>query len=324
MRAFYDKQAAIVVMPPVRYGRLQSSSLRNFLARADLTEVGRVPELLPWTLSTLGRSLPETGVAALRLWGQTGVRPSGWVAAADPVYLEPQLDHLRIHALSQPAVPVSDLEPLVNHLEKTLGDGSPFGFTRVGSCVYIRATSPIGSAAQSPLGIEGHKPNDHLPSGPGADLHRGLVSEIEMALHEHPVNLERQRRRLPPINSLWIWGGGRAPEMAADPLPPLFSDDPLLKGYWASNDAYAAPWPGDFAACVDAAEGGFVATAPDSDDGESLEYWLQELRSTLGSRRLSSLVILFRDGVAARVRRSHSVRLWRRGSPLFDEVVHGA
>ena len=37
-----------------------------------------------------------------------------------------------------------------------------------------------------------------------------LLTEIQMALHEHPVNEAREARGEPAVNSLWIWGGGRA------------------------------------------------------------------------------------------------------------------
>ena len=45
---------------------------------------------------------------------------------------------------------------------------------------------------------------------------------------------------------------------------------------------------------------------------------LNELREALRSGRLSSLTLLFRDGLRAHVRRSHALRVWRRTSRLLD------
>jgi hypothetical protein len=45
---------------------------------------------------------------------------------------------------------------------------------------------------------------------------RRLGAEAEMWLAAHALNREREARQLPPLNSLWLWGGGRAVE-----LPPL-------------------------------------------------------------------------------------------------------
>ena len=140
-----------------------------------------------------------------------------------------------------------------------------------------------------------------------------------MALHEHAVNTERQEQGLQPINALWVWGGGYAPEKLTEPHPPLFSDDPLLRGYWTSKTALAEYWPGSIAACLELAVAGFVAVTPElDDDADLLESCLYELRLALKSRRLRKLILMFRDGVYADVRRSQAVRVWRRGHPLID------
>ena len=58
---------------------------------------------------------------------------------------------------------------------------------------------------------------------------------------------------------------------------------------------------------------------PEHDDDLSvLESCLNELRLALSSRRLSKLILMFRDGVYADVRRSQAVRIWRRGNPMID------
>jgi len=324
MHSSYDKQSAIVVLPALGRDRVRDPRLRSWLAKSDLNDTGRAPDLLPWILGRLGKPSPTDGLGALRIWGQTGDRPTAWIAAADPVYLEPRLDHLCMHVLGRRTLPPSDLDPLVNHLQRTVADGTPFAFARVRSGVYLSSMSPVATASVSPQAVDGRKPNEFLPQGPGADEHRKLASEIEMALHEHPVNLERNERGLPPINSLWIWGGGHAPDVVSDLHPPLFADDALLKGYWDSKKALAEPWPGDFAGCLDVAESGFVAVAPGVDDTESLEYWLRELKANLGKGRLSSLTILFRDGVVARIRRVHAARIWRRSHDLLEAPNDGA
>ena len=108
----YEKTAAVVLLPAVRGGRLKNSALRRWLARADLQQANGPAELLRTIRGPLKLPCPDDGLAALRLWGQTGDRPTVWMAAADPVYLEPRLDHLCLHALSIGGVPNSDLRSL--------------------------------------------------------------------------------------------------------------------------------------------------------------------------------------------------------------------
>jgi len=322
MNASYDKNTAIVVLPPVSGGQLENKSLRAWLAHSDLTrELGPI-ELLAQVVRELGFPYPEQGLAALRMWGQTGDRPANWIAAADPVYLEPRLDHLVLHALRGVGVQSAEIRVLIDHLQTMLADGEKYGFMRLGSYGYISAASPIATARVPTYVVDSKKPDDFLPSGAGTAEHRNLLSEIEMALHEHEVNLNREANGHLPINSLWLWGGGTAPEQKTRVQPALFSDDALLKGYWNSATGVAESWPGDIKTCIEKSVAGFVAETPEFADSPALlDNCLEEMREALHSGRLSSLTLLFRDGLRSHVRRNHSLRVWRRSYSLLDEVA---
>lgn len=315
----YEKSAAIVVLPAIRGGRLADPGLRRWLARSDLLQRPEPAELLGRILAQLNMPCPESGLGALRIWGQTGDRPKVWIAAADPVYLEPRLDHLCLHAQDGRSVPAADLQPLFDHLQATLGDNEAIGFARLGTCGYLRADEPVSTATVPPYVVHQDMPNHYMPSGEGAAGFRRLVSEIEMALHGHEVNRRRQDNGEQPINCLWLWGGGMAPEQETIPHPPLFSDDPLLVGYWMSKTGVVEDWPGDIRSCIDASVAGFVAVVPEHDDAALLEQLLRDLREQLHTGRLSRLTLMFRDGIEATVLPSHRLRWWRRRSPLLDE-----
>ena len=292
--------------------------LQRWLSRADLARAAAPEELLRSILTRLNIPYTADGLGALRMWGQTGDRPTVWIAAADPVYLEPQLDHLCLHALCGDSMPASDLRPLFDHLQRTLEDGSRYGFARVGSCGYVRAEQPIATAAVPAYVAHLDKPNAYMPTGEESGTYRSLTSEVEMCLHDHEVNLRRQNDGLQPVNGLWLWGGGYAPEQHTEPHPPLFANDPLLKGYWLSKTGVVYPWPGSIADCLEASVAGFVAVAPEDDDARLLQECLRELRDALLSGRLTRLMLLFRDGIRANLRRGNNVRLWRRTSPLLQ------
>jgi hypothetical protein len=319
MNASYDKNAAIVVLPPVSNGRLRDEGLRTWLGQSDLTFEASPKELLARVIQELGLPYPEQGLGALRMWGQTGDRPTKWIAAADPIYLEARMDHLCLHALRRAGVEASQMRVLIDHLQEKLADGTNLGFTRLGSYGYLSSKTHFATAAMPAYVVDQQKPDDFLPSGDDTATHRNLLSEVEMALHEHEVNLEREANGDLPVNSMWLWGGGTAPEQITRAQPPLFSDDALLTGYWYAATGVTEPWFGDIAACIDKSVAGFVAETPEFDDCSSLlEDCLSELREALRSGRLSSLTLLFRDGIRAHVRRSHSLRVWRRNSRLLE------
>ena len=62
------------------------------------------------------------------------------------------------------------------------------------------------------------------PVGEGAATLRALMTEIEMWLHDLPLNRQREAAGLLPIRSLWVWGGGaphhaeRQPAAAVAPV----------------------------------------------------------------------------------------------------------
>jgi len=319
MNASYDKNAAIVVLPPVSGGRLENKSLRAWLAHSDLTREPGPTQPLAQLVKELDFPYPEQGFAALRMWGQTGDRPTNWIAAADPVYLEPRLDHLVLHALRSAGVERADMRELINHLQAKLA-GDQYGFMRMGIYSYLSARSPIATAGVPAYVVDNREPDDFLPSGEDTAEYRNLSSEIEMALHEHEVNLNRAANGQLPVNSLWLWGGGTAPEQETRAQPPLFSDDALIRGYWKSARGVDEAWPGDIKACIEKSVAGFVAEIPEFGGTPALlDSCLEELREALGSGRLSSVTLLFRDGLRAHVQRSHSIRIWRRSYRLLDE-----
>ena len=49
----------------------------------------------------------------------------------------------------------------------------------------------------------------YLPSGAGAAKFAQLTNEIQMLLFEHAINIEREKQKLLPVNSVWFHGLGQ-------------------------------------------------------------------------------------------------------------------
>lgn len=79
----------------------------------------------------------------------------------------------------------------------------------------------------SPAAVAGRPLADWWPSGDGLRAWRRLANEIQMSWHDHPVNQAREAQGQPPINGLWLYGGGhgwrpRSPEPAIVRLDCLY------------------------------------------------------------------------------------------------------
>jgi hypothetical protein len=311
-----NSRQAIVVLPAGKNGQIADESQRRWLARSSLQDADSPREMFDRVLSAADIAMPEEGLAALRLWGQTGDRPNVWIAAADLIHLEPRLGHLCLHALRGEASPGAELRALFDHLQDSVGDNSGFAFARVGKYGYLRGDQEIATAAISASVLDGMVPDEYMPAGENAAAYLTLTSELQMSLHEHEVNARRDSNGMKPINSVWLWGGGRAPERTVRVLPPLFGEDPLFQGFWASCTGVIAPWPGNFSECLEFAVRDFVVLTPEN-EADALANYLDELRGLLQDGQLDRLILLFRDGLTARIGRFDAFRFWRRTSGLL-------
>jgi len=55
------------------------------------------------------------------------------------------------------------------------------------------------------IDIIGSNIDDYLPAGENYLLVHRLLNEVQMLLHSHPINQERQQDGLMQINSIWLW-----------------------------------------------------------------------------------------------------------------------
>ena len=312
---------AIVVLPAGLAGRIQDKNLRRWLSKGCTQLTVPADEMLHSVTELVGQNSRDDGLAALHFWGQTGERSAAWMAATDPVHLEARLDHLYLHDLRGEQMPMSDLRAIFDYLQVTFGS-ERMAFARLGHQGYLRGEQEIATANVSARAVDGLRPDEFMPKqgeDNKAEDHHRLLSEVQMALHEHEINMNRIEAGQSEVNSLWIWGGGSAPEATAQSIFPLFANDPLFKGFWLSRTGIVEPWTDRFDTCIAMAKKGFVAITPEAAPGkaESPDHYLQQLKDLLAAGKIGRLTLLFRDGLRADMKASDAYRFWRRESPLL-------
>jgi hypothetical protein len=91
--------------------------------------------------------------------------------------------------------------------------------------------------------VIGRDVNAWMPQGDAARALRRLQSEMQMLLYTHPVNEERERGGLLPVNSFWASGTGALPPgtgtLPAGLRVPHYLRDAALRADWA---AWADAW----------------------------------------------------------------------------------
>ncbi len=77
---------------------------------------------------------------------------------------------------------------------------------------YLRTARPARIHTSGLSRVIGHDVERMLPEGEDRLAWHRIFNEVQMLLHAHPVNEEREQRGALPINSLWFSGGGTLPE----------------------------------------------------------------------------------------------------------------
>ena len=222
---------------------------------------GREPDAASAAARWLGITLPAAP-AWLRLHGEhgrpgpgsfaDGTGPGGsWLACMDPVSMAADmrelhlLEHAPVLADDEAAALCEDIRPSLEERGFSLRAGGSGHW-------YVASEREYRFSAASPGVARAGRIRDELPAGPDAGVFRALGNEIQMLWHDHPVNRARAGRGLPPVNSVWFWGGGcveAGPAAGDQRLPPLHAHDPLLTGLWHRlGGETAAPPAGDAAA----------------------------------------------------------------------------
>jgi hypothetical protein len=172
-----------------------------------------------------------------------------------------------------------------------------------------------------------------LPQGPDALRWHGIFNEIQMLFFEHAVNQAREARGELPINSVWLWGGGREPEKLLRPFARVYGDSPLALALAQTTGMSVAALQADAARFVASDEGDVLVVwdgLRDALQQGDLHAWRNELQrfeascaapllAALSAGRISQLTLEVPHGISSRrlaLTRAALWKVWRRSKPL--------
>lgn len=306
---------------------LHLPALEVLLARAE-------PAILPATTREdfLCARFGATAAAPVRAAADGLDTGDGFWVCADPVHL--QMRGSQVLLLPQVACTEEEAAALCATLNGHFAaDGLSF-FAPQPQRWYIRCARP-SDVAFPPLSAAAWR-DAKLLRASGADaLHWQCVgNETQMLLHGHAVNLAREARALPAINSVWLWGGGSAAALHAD-FDAVGGDDELSLAF-ARATGLACPRP--LSAMLEETDANALwvcATPAEAWRRGDLYAWREAvgalerdvalpLLGALRSGRLHSLaleVLLERETWHFALTRADVFKLWRARRPLAQYAV---
>ncbi len=166
--------------------------------------------------------------------------------------------------------------------------------------------------------VAGRQPMRFMPAGDDASTWTRLLNEIQMALHEHPLNLSRQARGVLPVNSLWPWGGGHLSQPVRQ-LQAIWGQAPLVRQMAAALEVPGNVPPSHLSQCLFATgHRGLVILEADPDIPASKllqdweDAWFKPLMHALRLGRLASseLIVLGASPVSSRLTPARAWRFW--------------
>ena len=217
---------------------LDLDGLDRLLARAEhSTSPGTDDSFEALAFRSFGYPDPPAGtdrpVAAFTaLVDHDGGAGSRFRLRADPVHLRADIVDLVLFNASDIGVSRDEADALARTVNDALGTHGPHVDAAHPHRWYVALDAPE-RIATTPLSLAaGAQVSTAMPRGPDAARWHRWMNEVQMALHECPVNVERERRGAAPVNSVWPWGAGSLPP--APSAPPSFvrtwSDDVLVRG----------------------------------------------------------------------------------------------
>lgn len=294
--------------------------------------VGGADDALVRAFAALGLTCPvaaDCPAAAISAWADGLAPQTGqfWLRM-DPVHLLPSRAQLLLMDLGHYPLDAGQAQRLIDDLNRHF---APLGwrcfaphperwYVLLPAAPALR-TTPLAAAV-------GRSVDAVLPRGEDARDWHGLLNEVQMLLHGHPVNEAREEAGLPAVNSVWFWGGGSLPAAPAPLWRSVWTADPLLQALGRFSGAGARDCPADLAAWVsELADGAHLLVCAETlADGGLLRFETDYLTPLVGALKQGTIEQLSIVGGTAldddpapamTVGRRDLGRWWRRARPFL-------
>ena len=180
--------------------------------------------------------------------------------------------------------------------------------------------------------------NDFFPCGTEEVFWKGILNEIQMLLHEHPLNQIREERGDLPLNGIWVWGGGVMPKSVVSPYVHVWSNDILPRTLAMACGTSYAELPVNLEAWQKLVTSGKHFIFLDSLYGKSQygdaygwrealkqleKEWFEPLLGMLRKRLINQITITtINKGITKNfnITRNNLYRFWCKGVPLSTYI----
>jgi len=152
-----------------------------------------------------GDNLPVAALSASAMLSDFSEQD--WYAYLDPVHLLPDRDTLLLLPGEQLNISGSEAQQLTKDIAEFFSDEQWRVYCLNASRWLLRLPHRPDLQLTDIKHAQNRDLIDVMPRGADAAQWRKNLNELQMFLHSHPLNLQREREARPTINSAWLWGG---------------------------------------------------------------------------------------------------------------------
>ncbi len=268
-------------------------------------------------------------VAPVSYFGMVECKPRGWCMSIDPVSLDPRRSQLFLIAGEPLSVTVDEAEALISCINEACVPREWRAETLASDYWYLTVDEDPDIVTTPLSAVFGEDIDALLPRGSGAAVWQAWMNEVQMVLHQSPVNQIRDAQGRYPINSVWPWGAGRLPDVPKQKWATVWSNEPVTRGLAKLSAATLQSVPTGAPQVINASAAGpglvvlgdgwsrLRRSSPDTalTDLATLENdWWPPLWQALKCGDLSTLSIIDPDSGVFEVHSRDAKRWWARAS----------
>ncbi len=232
---------------PEIYQDMSLAAIKKLLAKSTVTAAA--PEELEILLCrqfNVARQVGNWPVAPIMLRKDSPALANNnkefWMRA-DPVHLRIEQNHLMLADSQIFTISEDEAEQLVRDINRSLVNDDVVLLALHANRWYIRLQRAPEIQTHTLGQVTCKNINHFLPTGSDSGIWRKLLNEIQMLLHEHPVNQARGSRGELSINSIWFWGGGYMTEPVQSAYSHVWSNHDLPHALAAASQTVHANLP---------------------------------------------------------------------------------
>lgn len=233
---------------------LRLPALATLLARGEC-RVKPASDIGEWLCRNFAVAKQQDWPIAPITLGGDGIEPEHYYwLRVDPVYLRVSRDRLILADSQSFSLAQAEADALTSTLNQHFASEGWMFLSPTPDRWYLRLEQAPALETHSLANAAGGYVDAHLPGGKDAQYWRGIINEIQMLFHTHPVNLAREARGELPINSAWVWGGGHLKEKPHSSFSDIWSNETLTRAFALTSNTPCASLPESAAAWLDSAQ----------------------------------------------------------------------